>query len=256
VTFPAARVLVLGGLDPSGGAGLTADARTLFRCGALALPVVTALTVQNRHGMSAVYAVSADLLARSFRAAVEDGPVHAVKVGLLAASAQVHQVQELLASLYRRTPIVVDPVLSATAGGFEPGPGLAAAIGEALAPLATVLTPNLPELERLAGSHGAAVLLASGCRAVLVKGGHGGGAELRDELFETTGTSTFRHARLPVGAVHGTGCALASALAAGLAQGVELQAACARAVQLVQDALRAMGGPDPSGLPRPLWLGG
>jgi hydroxymethylpyrimidine/phosphomethylpyrimidine kinase len=228
----------------------------LSRCGALALPVATALTVQNRRGMSAVKAVSADLLARSFRAAVEDGPVHAVKVGLLAASVQVHQVQELLAPLHRRAPIVVDPVLSATAGGFEPGPSLAAAIGEALAPLATVLTPNLPELEQLAGSRGAAALLAKGCRAVLVKGGHDTGAELRDELFEATGTSTFRHPRLPVGAVHGTGCALASALAGALAQGVELPAACVLAVQLVQDALRAMGGPDPSGLPRPLWLCG
>jgi hydroxymethylpyrimidine/phosphomethylpyrimidine kinase len=254
VTGAPVRVLVLGGLDPSGGAGLTADARTLFRCAALALPVATALTVQNRSGMRAVNPTPSDLIARSFAAAVDDGPVDAVKVGLLAAADQVRLVHDLLVRLRGRVPIVVDPVLSATAGGFEPGRGLAAALAERLVPLATVLTPNLPELELLAGALGAPALLGRGCGAILVKGGHGTAAEVRDELFTTGGIRAFEHARLPVGPVHGTGCALASALAAGLAHGVPLEAACEQAVRLVQQALRAMGVAAKGGLPRPLWL--
>jgi hydroxymethylpyrimidine/phosphomethylpyrimidine kinase len=252
VTAPL-RVLVLGGLDPSGGAGLTADARTLFRCGALALPVATALTVQNRSGMRAVDAVSRGVLVQSFGAVLDDGAVDAVKVGLLASAEQVQMVHDLLARLRGCVPIVVDPVLSATAGGWDPGTGLAAAIARWLVPLATVLTPNLPELEMLAGARGVAALLASGCGAVLVKGGHGTAAEVRDELFTAGGTRAFVHARLPVGPVHGTGCALGAALAAGLARGIVLETACERAIGLVQQGLRAMGTAA-GGLPRPLWL--
>lgn len=247
------RVLVVGGLDPGGGAGISADARTLARCSALALPVVTALTVQNRNGMRSVQEVAPDLLAATFAAAIEDGEVHAVKVGLLASAKQAESLARLLERL-AGFPIVVDPVLSATAGGWEPGSALATAIAGELVPLATVLTPNLPELESLAGAGGVSSLLDRGCKAVLVKGGHAITAEVRDELITVGGTRTFSHPRLRTGPVHGTGCALAAALAAGLARGEPVPLACEQAIGMVQQALRAMGSPAADGLPRPLWL--
>lgn len=245
------RVLVLGGLDPGGGAGLTADARALEHHGALALPVATALTVQNRRGFRRADPVPGPALAAALAAALDDGPVHAVKVGLLCDPAQVEAVASALAAA-RAGPVVVDPVLSATAGGYAPPPGLAAACRSALVPLATVCTPNLPEAAALCGDRPPGALLEDGCGAVLLKGGHGEGAMLVDRLLLPDGTREFAHARLPVGAVHGTGCALASSIAARLAAGAAVSEACGLAIGWLGRCLGAMGGPAPDGLPRPL----
>jgi hydroxymethylpyrimidine/phosphomethylpyrimidine kinase len=247
------RVLVVGGLDPSGGAGVTADARALGCHGALALPVVTALTVQNRHGLQRVDEVPAATVRAMLIAAIGDGEVQAIKTGLLVSPAQIELLGELLAPLASRVPLVVDPVLSATAGGYTAGPDLAAAMVRWLLPLAAVATPNLPECDALAGGD-VRKLLATGCRAVLLKGGHGRGAQVRDVLHTAGGERAFSHERLDVGAVHGSGCAYASAVAARLAGGDGVAAACASASAFLHRCLLAMGKPDGNGLPRPLEL--
>lgn len=247
-----ARVLVIGGLDPSGGAGITADARTLLAHGCDALPVAAAITVQNRRGMQKVEAVDAALVRDQIRAAVDDGGVRAVKTGLLGSASMVERVAEWLARSCPEIPLVVDPVLSATAGGYDAGRDVAAAYRAALAPRAFVFTPNLPELAAVAPL-GVASLLQDGCEHALVKGGHGDGHELVDELWSASGKRSFRHARLRVGPVHGTGCALASAIAAALARDAAIEVACERAIAWLQRCLSelslAEGG---DALPRPL----
>ncbi|MGE3172675.1 MAG: hydroxymethylpyrimidine/phosphomethylpyrimidine kinase [Planctomycetota bacterium] len=249
------RVLCIGGIDPSGGAGLTVDARVLARHGAAALPVVSALTVQDRHGLQRVEPVAAELFDASLAAALADGPVQAIKVGLLAGATQVRQVAERLASVRAAQPglpIVVDPVLSATAGGYRADGALVAAVRADLVPLATVTTPNLPESELLfAGDAGLRAAVTAQNTAVLQKGGHGAGARLTDRLVTATGELRWTHPRLAVGPVRGTGCALASALAAQLAARIELAPACERAITWLQGALGALARRGPGdGLPR------
>ncbi|MBK8099600.1 MAG: bifunctional hydroxymethylpyrimidine kinase/phosphomethylpyrimidine kinase [Planctomycetes bacterium] len=248
------RVLVLGGLDPTGGAGITADVRTVAAHGAFALPIALALTVQNRRGFRAAHEVPADQWRPALAAALADGPVHAIKVGLLASVAQAAAVAAELTALPRALPVVIDPVLSATAGGYDAGAALAAAYRQVLAPLAHVLTPNLPECAAILGERPLATLLDAGGCAVLRKGGHGQGDLLVDELVTGLGTQSWSHERLPVGPVHGTGCALASALAAHLARGADLTVATTAAIGWLQHCLRAMGPPAADGLPRPLWI--
>ncbi len=250
------RVLVIGGLDPSGGAGITADARTLLAHGCDALPVAAALTVQNRRGMQKVECVDAALVRDQIRAAVDDGGVLAVKTGLLGSAAMVERVAEWLARACPEVPIVVDPVLSATAGGYDAGRSVADAYRHVFAPRARVFTPNLPELAAVAAVGGAGSLLQDGCDSVLVKGGHGDGEELVDTLFVSGVTRRFLHPRLPVGPVHGTGCALASAIGAQLAHGASVDVACERAIEWLQRCLgllSPLAAADASrALPRPL----
>ena len=249
------RVLVIGGLDPSGGAGITADARTLLAHGCDALPVAAALTVQNRRGMQKVECVDASLVRDQIRAAVDDGGVLAVKTGLLGSAAMVERVAEWLARACPEVPLVVDPVLSATAGGYDAGRSVVEAYRHVLAPRARVFTPNLPELAAVAARGGADALLQDGCDSVLVKGGHGDGEELVDTLFENGATRRFAHTRLPVGPVHGTGCALASAIAAQLAHGQSVEHACESAIAWLQRCLALLSplaADATHALPRPL----
>lgn len=237
------RVVAIGGIDPSGGAGLSLDARVLELHGAMALPVVTALTVQNRHGFARAVATDPDVLRASVEAAFADevGGVAAVKIGLLAHAEQAVMLAGLLRRVAAAVPLVVDPVLSATAGGLRAAAELPAVYRRELLPLATLFTPNLPELAAIAGGTAPRELLATGCRAVLVKGGHGDGAELRDRLWLGGGDEVvFEHARLPVGPVRGTGCALGSAITARLAHGDAIGDAVAAATAWLQQCLAAL----------------
>jgi hydroxymethylpyrimidine/phosphomethylpyrimidine kinase len=181
-----------------------------------------------------------------------DGEVHAIKTGLLGDAAAIAAVAAALRPLAAKVPIVVDPVLSATAGGLPASSAAAAAYREHLLPLAALVTPNLPEAAALFGSDAAA--LAAGCPAVLKKGGHGAGPTADDVLSLPGREVQFRRARLAVGAVHGTGCALASAIAAQLANGVDLERACRAAGDWLHGLLQQLGAPPADGLPRPLPL--
>lgn len=249
------RVLLIGGLDPSGGAGITADARSLLVHGCDALPVLSAVAVQNRRGMRAVEPASSDSVRAQLEAAVDDGPVDAIKTGLLGSAARVREIAAWLERLAPRVPLVVDPVLSATAGGYDAGPEVACAYREALAPRAWVFTPNDPELRAVSADGGVAALLASGCKAVLHKGGHGDGPVAVDRLHTGSGVREFAHERLAVGAVHGTGCALATAIAARIASGESIERSTECAIEWLHRRLRTMTRVGADELPRALPIG-
>lgn len=245
------RVLLLGGVDPSGGAGVTADAVVAALHGAQPLPVPVCLTVQGVRGFRGAEPVPE----RTWRAAIDavlaDGPVQAIKLGMLGDVATARSVAAVLAPLAAAAAIVVDPVLSATAGGFAPAQEVAACYRERLLPLARLFTPNLPELGRICDGR-AELALAAGARAVLVKGGHGDGRWSEDQLFAAGAEFVFRRQRLDVGPVRGTGCALASAISVRLAAGEDAPLACQRAGDWLAALLQRLGPPAADGLPRPL----
>jgi len=215
----------IAGLDPTGGAGIAADLRTFAAHGAWGIAVVAAITVQDDSGVRRVEPIEPALVAEQLRIALGQGPA-AVKLGMLATAEIVGVVAGSLGTY--AGPVVLDPVLAASAGG-----ALLAAAGvdrllEALGPRTTLLTPNLPEAARLLGrpalrdgdALGAArALHAMGWKAVLLKGGHGEGGRCVDHLVAEGGERSFARARIPGPTLRGTGCALASALAACLAAG-------------------------------------
>lgn len=249
------RLLAIGGLDPTGGAGLAADARMAAMLGVHPLTVATCLTVQNRYGFQSVEPVPLPMLRASLDAAIEDGPVHAVKLGLVADLASLESVIDRCTIALSGVPIVVDPVLSATSGGLDPAAELVEGY-RAVLPRISVLTPNLPELEWLTEGGHVEELLALGCPAVLWKGGHAVSDDddsrvVEDRLVTADETIVMRHPWFERGPIHGTGCALASALAARLARGESL----ARAAQgAVDDLVTSIKGTpaSPDGLAVPL----
>lgn len=246
--MPRLRVLVLGGVDPGGGAGITADARVLELHGCHPLAVATCLTVQNRFAFTAVRPVEIELLLASLRAAIEDGPLHAVKLGLFAEPRALVAVAEVLAE--HGWPVVIDPVLSATAGGYAATDAMVQAYRVVAPRLRAVVSPNRPELQRLAPHGGAEELLALGCAAVVAKDGHGTDSEVADRVLTPAGSTVIKHPRANCGAVHGTGCAFAAALAAGLAHRRDVTAAAIAATLWVGSCLLAMG-PATASVPRP-----
>lgn len=227
-------VLLIGGTDSSGGAGLVQDGRVLAAFGVPARLAVTAVTAQGRSGVLAVDPVSPAMLEAQLIAAARLGPVAAVKIGLVPDYCSAVLLAGLLPQLLPQVPIVLDPVLRASAGGDL---GTAEGVWR-LWPLATLVTPNLPEAAALLQSPEATdrraildqaqALRGRGAGAVLLKGGHCPGARVSDLLLTTTGTRWFTARRLP-GERRGTGCALASGIAAGLALGRDLPGAVAGA---------------------------
>lgn len=251
-----ARVLLLGGLDPSGGAGITVDATVAALHGIEPLPVALTTTVQGLRGFVAKEPIPERVWREQVATVLADGKVAAAKVGYVGDPELVANVAETLRSLPAGVPVVVDPVLSATAGGMHDGDALVAAYREHLVPLATLLTPNGPELLQLADGD-AEALLRSGAGAVLHKGGHGEGAEAVDALWTGEPPYRFARPRLDCGPVRGTGCALASAVACQLALRCSLVESCRLAGDWLASLL-AHVRPRPSGLPRllPLSRGG
>ena len=233
-------VLVFAGLDPSGGAGIQADIETIGALGGHAAPIVTALTVQDTTDVHACRPVAADLVAEQARVVMADLDVRAIKVGLLAGLG----VLEAVAAICREhasIPLVVDPVLAAGGGRELSDARLRRALLDELLPEALLVTPNGPELRALAGTSDAdeAVgrLFATGCRHVLVTGGHAAGETVVDRLHDRNGPVTdWRSPRRP-GEYHGTGCTLASAIATGLALGHPLPEAVSDAITFVQGAI-------------------
>lgn len=242
------RVLLLGGLDPSGGAGITLDATVVALHGAQPLPIALVTTAQNRRGFQAFSPVPE--WRRALIAVLDDGPVEAIKVGLLGDAELAAAVAQALRPLRGKVPILIDPVLSATAGGFLPHEQLLVAYREQLLPLASLLLPNALELDALFGGSVQAALRC-GAAAVLQKGGHHDGPFADDVLWTTAGSLRFRRQRLPVGPVRGTGCALGAAIVARLALGSDLASACGGSGDWLAERLQSLG-PASSNLPRTL----
>ena len=218
-------ILCIGGHDPVGGAGIQADIETGVALGCHVATVITCLTVQDTRDVMALHPVDPALVVRQARAVLDDLPVRAVKLGLLASPPVVRAVRDVL-ELAGPVPVVVDPVLAAGGGRDLGSAALIAALRDLVVPLATLLTPNSGEARRIAGcddlAECAAVLLAAGCGAVLVTGGHEPEPTVVSRLFRPgLPEACFETARLP-GEFHGTGCTLATAIAAGLARGLTL----------------------------------
>ncbi len=245
------RVLVVAGSDSGGGAGIQADIKTITALGAYAMTAVTAITVQDTRGVHFVHAVPAATVAAQMSCVLDDIGADAIKTGMLGSGAVVEAVCAVLEAKARGVHLVVDPVMLAKGGAELLAATAVEQLRQRLLPLAMLITPNVPEAEALSGMaitdaasmrHAAAALRALGVPAVLVKGGHLEGAEVVDVLATGSGVTEFRAARLATRHTHGTGCTLASAIAAGLAQGMDLPASVRRAHAYVQAAIASAPG--------------
>ena len=244
------RVLIIAGSDPSGGAGIQADIKTVTALGGYAATAITALTVQNTRGVSAVHAVSPDVIAAQIEAVMSDIGADAIKIGMIGDVATAGVVEAALLE-NASVPVVLDPVLIATSGDALAEDGVAGFIKERLVPCAAVVTPNKGETETLTGIsianredmiEAGRKLLALGARAALITGGHMGGETVEDVLVTGNEVCSFTNERIETSSTHGTGCTLASAIATGLAQGMTLEDATARAVDYVHQAIRTAPG--------------
>jgi hydroxymethylpyrimidine/phosphomethylpyrimidine kinase len=245
---PTARILIIAGSDSGGGAGIQADIKTVTMLGGHAMTAVTAVTAQNTRGVSAVHPVPTEMILAQIEAVIGDIGVDAVKIGMVGgafAAEQVAQRLERLKAEQAGIPIVFDPVMVATSGSPLADEATVAAFGR-LMDVATIATPNLPELKRLTSEEdpvSAALHLvgAHGC-AVLIKGGHDEGEALADALIETDNMTSWQGQRIDTTSTHGTGCTLASAIALFLAQGSSLADAVSRAREFVRVALHDAPG--------------
>jgi hydroxymethylpyrimidine/phosphomethylpyrimidine kinase len=225
------RVLVIAGSDSGGGAGIQADIKTVTMLGGFATTAITAITAQNTLGVTDVMPVPAAMVIAQIDAVVSDIGVDAVKIGMIGSAETVEAVAERLERL--AVPIIFDPVMVATSGSELADAATIAAFGR-LMRIASVVTPNLPELEALGGE---AAVLAHGCH-LLAKGGHREGDEIVDALISPAGArSELRRKRFETTDTHGTGCTLASALACGLGGGLTIQRAFEQAVRFVRIAI-------------------
>ena len=246
--MPMSIALTIAGSDSSGGAGIQADLKTFAAFGVYGASVITALTAQNTNGVSGIHLVPADFVTAQIDAVFGDLEVKAVKIGMVA---QLATIDAIVAGLKRWSPrhIVLDPVMVATSGDRLLAADAVERLRTALIPLASLLTPNLPEAaalldEEIAASEAAIErqgkrLLELGCRAVLIKGGHGQGAESTDYLFGGNGVIALTAPRIATKNTHGTGCSLSSAIAAGLAKGEHMEAAIRNAKAWVSAAIAA-----------------
>ena len=245
---PLGRVLIIAGSDSGGGAGIQADIKTVTMLGGYAATAITALTVQNTLGVTAVHAAPLEIVEAQARAVLDDIGADAIKTGMLGDAATVALVARLLDEA--GLPAVIDPVMVAKGGASLLAGDAVAMVRERLVPRAALLTPNAPEAEALTGFAVASTddlrrageaLLAAGARAVLMKGGHVPGERVVDILMTPAGETLFGGPRIKTRHTHGTGCTLASACATGLAQGLGLTAAVARAWDYVHQAM--LGAP-------------
>lgn len=244
-----ARVLIVAGSDSGGGAGMQADLKTIMALGGFGTNAVTALTAQNTLGVQGVFPVPADFVRRQMESVLADIGTDAVKTGMLGDTALIDTVAAVLADM--RRPVVVDPVMVAKGGHVLLPPDAVQAMKTRLIPLATLMTPNVPEAEVLLGApirdvrdqtEAARALLGLGAGAVLLKGGHLGGETVTDVLASADGVRRFSAPRIGTRHTHGTGCTLASAIAVSLAQGLTLEDAVIRARAYVLAAIEAAPG--------------
>lgn len=244
------RVLVVAGSDSGGGAGIQADIKTVTALAGYAATAVTAITVQNTLGVTGVFPIPAGVIEAQGRAVLDDIGADAIKTGMLGDLATVEAVARLIDHA-GDVPAVIDPVMIAKGGAALLPAEAISAITSILLPRAALLTPNAPEAATLTGiaaettddlRRAGEALLQRGAKAVLMKGGHVAGERVIDVLMTSKGEATFEGERIDTPHTHGTGCTLASACATGLAQGLPLEEAVARAWRYVREAIvRAPG---------------
>lgn len=240
--------LTIAGSDSGGGAGIQADLKTFSALGVYGTSVITALTAQNTRGVTAVHDTPPDMVAAQMDAVLGDIPIGAIKIGMLSSAPIIETVADRLRH-WGKSGVVLDPVMVATSGDRLLRPDAITALTTHLFPLARIVTPNLLEAAALLDTEPAQdeaamhaqgeAILALGCDAVLVKGGHGSEAESVDILVTADGVARFSAPRIATRNTHGTGCTLSAAIAAGIAHGLSLSEAVGKAKEYVTAALRA-----------------
>lgn len=244
------RVLIIAGSDSGGGAGIQADIKTVTALGGYAATAVTAITVQNTQGVTGVHAVPVDMVMAQARAVLDDIGADAIKTGMLGSADLVDAIAGLLAD-YPGIPLILDPVMVATSGDVLVADDAVEAIRMKLLPRASLVTPNAPEAEKLTGlsvantdaqAKAGRALVDAGAEAALVKGGHLAGGIITDVLVTAKATTVFESPRIETRNTHGTGCTLASGIATGVAQGMDLAAAVERAGAYLAEAIRRAPG--------------
>lgn len=244
--FPRGAVLTVAGSDSSGGAGIQADLKTITLLGSYGASVITALTAQNTRGVSGIHGISPDFVAEQLDAVLSDLPMDVVKTGMLYAAETIGVVADKLAE-YQRKIVVVDPVMVAKGGASLLTQEALAVLKSRLLPVTYLLTPNIPEAEKLTGlpifdekgmQEAARSLCRMGVRNVLIKGGHLPEGMAVDILFDGSAFTRYPVPRILTRNTHGTGCTFAAAIATLLAQGEPLQQAVARAKEFITAAIK------------------
>jgi len=248
---PRGRVLIVAGSDSGGGAGVQADIKTVTALGGHASSAITALTVQNTRGVFDVAASPPPLVVAQMRVVLEDLGADAIKTGMMGDTRLVEAVAEAFSDFAASIPRIVDPVMVATSGDRLLPESAVDAVRRLLVPGAALVTPNAPEAEILTGRavdtldgqrRAADRLLEAGAMAALVKGGHVDGPVIFDVLVDHHSEKILETPRQATRATHGTGCTLASGIAAGLARGMTLQSAVALSHAFLQEAIRRAPG--------------
>jgi hydroxymethylpyrimidine/phosphomethylpyrimidine kinase len=245
------RLLVIAGSDSSGGAGIQADIKTATAFYVYTMTAVTAVTVQDTKSVHAIHAIPANVVRDQILTCLNDIGADAIKIGMLGSSTVAKAVADALRKKARNIPIVLDPVLASTSGKSFLDAGAVATLKSRLLPLATLVTPNIPEARQLAGMRGskrrdaeaaARALMAQGAKAALIKGGHSTRATIDDVMVWEGGVEIYAYPRVATRHTHGTGCTLSTAIACGLAQGLSLPVAVGRAREYVQTAIETAPG--------------
>ena len=245
------RVLIIAGSDSGGGAGIQADIKTVTALGGYAMTAITAVTAQNTRGVSGIHEIPVKFIENQIRAVLDDLGADCIKIGMLHSSEVIETVAGVLSDIAADTPIVLDPVMVAKGGAKLLKEEAITSLKKRLLARAALVTPNIPETEVLTGikiisnddlcSAGEA-LMVLGAPAVLVKGGHMAGDIITDVFMDVSGKQIFSSRRQETVHTHGTGCTLASACAAGLAQNLMIVEAVSRARNYVQEAIRTAPG--------------
>ncbi len=246
-----ARVLIIAGSDSGGGAGIQADIKTVTVLGGYAMTAITALTAQDTVAVHEVLSIPPAFIKRQIDVVLDDIGADVIKIGMLADADVIKAVADALAEKAADIPVILDPVMVATSGGRLLEASATDTLVKRLFPGAALVTPNIPEAEYLTGMQittpddmrkAAAMLLEPGPKAVLLKGGHLEGDVLTDLLLTPEYSRAFESHRIPGTNIHGTGCTLASAIAAGLAQGMVLEDSVERARLYVYKAIQSAPG--------------
>lgn len=239
-----AKALTIAGSDSGGGAGIQADLKTFAALGVYGASVITAVTVQNTRGVFGFVELDPKIVGAQIDAVIDDIGADAVKTGMLSSAAIIETVADRLRA-HRVTRLVVDPVMVAKSGDALLHPEAVGALKELLLPLALVVTPNLPEAETLVGRRiqssdeirlAAQEIIAMGARNVIIKGGHGSG-DADDLLYDGNQFRTYHAPRIDTPHTHGTGCTFSSAIAAGLAKGMDVPTAVGEAKEYLTGAI-------------------
>lgn len=247
-TFQYIAVLTIAGSDSSGGAGIQADLKTFSALGCYGTSALTTITVQNTLGVKAVHRIPADIVLGQVEAVLEDIKPLAIKIGIVQSVEQVLAIAGILKT-YPHIPIILDPVMVSTSGFHLIDQGTLVSLQQAIFPLTSLITPNIDEAEILADmkistvddmKNAASRIIQTGCKAVLVKGGHLNESDLFDVYQDRNGVEQiFKSIAVQTINTHGTGCTLSAAIAAFIALGHDMPRAIEKAKEFVQQAIIA-----------------